>query len=265
MQSAETVIDGRRVIVVDTPGFSDTHLTDTEVLTLIAEWLKYTYDEDTRLSGLIFLHRISDQRMEHSSVKNLDMFGKLCGEENMGNVVLATTMWENADEADGLAREQQLRDEFWADMIDKGSKVKRVRNSEHSALKLARSFLGYDTIIVRLQHELASGLQLSETGIGAAISSEINKIREDFMEKLEEMQRSSHLRVDEIEQLRDQITRLDEERRKLREQAIAQVAKCSRSWWQRSWRCLELCGTKTRRSGIWTCPTCQRDQNNVSY
>jgi predicted GTPase len=34
------VLDGRTVRLVDTPGFSDTRMSDTEVLNLIGEWMK---------------------------------------------------------------------------------------------------------------------------------------------------------------------------------------------------------------------------------
>jgi hypothetical protein len=34
---------GRPVVLVDTPGFNNTTMTDAEVLTMIAEWLEHTY------------------------------------------------------------------------------------------------------------------------------------------------------------------------------------------------------------------------------
>jgi len=35
-------IDGFRGSIIDTPGFDDTHLTDTEVLRLISDWMDMT-------------------------------------------------------------------------------------------------------------------------------------------------------------------------------------------------------------------------------
>ena len=38
----EFTLDGRRVILMDTPGFDDTSKTDTEILTIIATFLAST-------------------------------------------------------------------------------------------------------------------------------------------------------------------------------------------------------------------------------
>ncbi len=71
------------ITLVDTPGFDDSERSDTEILTLIADWLQDSFEDRIFLSGIIYLHRISDIRMSGSSIKNLRMFRKLCGTENM--------------------------------------------------------------------------------------------------------------------------------------------------------------------------------------
>ena len=38
-ESAEFILDGRRVVLIDTPGFDDTNKSDTDVLKLIAAFL----------------------------------------------------------------------------------------------------------------------------------------------------------------------------------------------------------------------------------
>ena len=38
-ESEEFILDGRRVVLVDTPGFDDTHKSDTDVLKTIAAFL----------------------------------------------------------------------------------------------------------------------------------------------------------------------------------------------------------------------------------
>ena len=38
-ESGESVLDGRRVVLIDTPGFDDTHISDTDVLKSIAAFL----------------------------------------------------------------------------------------------------------------------------------------------------------------------------------------------------------------------------------
>lgn len=170
---------------MDTPGFDDTNVSDTEILTRIADWMKDTYDEGSLLSGIIYLHRISDPRMDGASMKNLRMFRKLCGPNNLRNVILATTMWEKIPEAEGVTRESQLKREFWNDMIAKGSTVARVSTDPLDAIKPVERFLGKETMVLRLQEELSSGKTLIQTEAGAAIQEDIERLSVQYAKNLE--------------------------------------------------------------------------------
>ena len=116
-----------RVHLIDTPGFDDTNKKDVEVLRDIAGWLGVTYKKKILLSGLIYLHPISDNRLRGSALRNLFMFKKLCGPECLRGIVLATTMWGLVNPDDGDKRENQLRstDDFWGEMEKGGSRVMR--------------------------------------------------------------------------------------------------------------------------------------------
>ncbi|XXG96261.1 hypothetical protein Hte_002542 [Hypoxylon texense] len=114
IQIVETVLDGRTVRFVDTPGFSDTYLSDSEVLEMIADYLVSAYSQKIRLSGIIYLHSISDNRVTHHATRNLDMFQKLTGKNNLKNVVLTTSMWDEDNEGERVNREQELKTEFWS-------------------------------------------------------------------------------------------------------------------------------------------------------
>ena len=115
------------VYLIDTPGFDDTNRSDNEVLCEIASWLTTSYTAKVRLNGIIYLHRISDLRMQGSAKKNLFMFKKLCGPDALKNVILATTMWDRVSEAEGAAREKELTStaDFWGWMVSQGSRVHR--------------------------------------------------------------------------------------------------------------------------------------------
>jgi hypothetical protein len=93
-----------KIKLVDTPGFDDTDRIDTEILTLIADCFQGSYEDRVFLSGIIYLHRISDVRMSGSSTKNLRLFRKLCGSDNMTSVTLVTTMWDKVEEGMGEIR-----------------------------------------------------------------------------------------------------------------------------------------------------------------
>jgi hypothetical protein len=103
-----------RVHLIDTPGFDDTNRKDTEVLKDIANWLSTRYQEKTLLSGVLYLHRITDPKMQGSAKRNLLMFMQLCGAHCYQNVMLVTTMWSILPNmATGKARERELVEKFW--------------------------------------------------------------------------------------------------------------------------------------------------------
>ncbi|OBT65085.1 hypothetical protein VE03_05191 [Pseudogymnoascus sp. 23342-1-I1] len=179
-------IDNENVILVDTPGFGDTNVTDTEILRRIAEWMKDSYDDGHLLSGIIYLQRISDVRMEGPSLKNLRMMRKLCGTGSLKNVVLATTMWENVSGSVGLERELELQRDFWKDMIDDGSTVARIlTNKGDEARDLVRSLLKNKPLSTRLQEELHSGKTLVQTEAGTEIWDELKKQEEKLRKEHE--------------------------------------------------------------------------------
>ncbi|KAL4078010.1 P-loop containing nucleoside triphosphate hydrolase protein [Scleroderma citrinum] len=140
--------DGERnIVLVDTPGFDDTFLSDTQILRNIAEWLKTTYKQKVLLSGLLYFHRISDNRVAGTPLRNLNMFRELCGRDNFENVVLVTTMWDEVLEDVGLQREEELQSEFWKTMIRLGSTTRRFHLTEESAWEII------NTISVSLPEE----------------------------------------------------------------------------------------------------------------
>jgi len=126
----------RRLVVVDTPGFDDTYEDDAEILRRISVWLAVSYTKDMKLAGVIYLHEISQTRMLGTTRKNLEMFRKLCGDDALSSVILGTTKWSEVAPKVGDERVKQLQDNFWQDMIEKGSKVFKFLNTRESAWEM---------------------------------------------------------------------------------------------------------------------------------
>lgn len=126
-------LHGRRVVIVDVPGFDDTIEDDAEILRRIAIWLASSYDDGMKLGGVIYLHEISQTRMLGTTRRNLNMFRKLCGEEALSRVILGTTKWADVLSDIGEQREKQLSDKFWKEMIGFGSVVRRFDKTQESA------------------------------------------------------------------------------------------------------------------------------------
>ena len=64
------------------------------------------------LSGLLYFHRISDNRMAGTPLKNLRMFEELCGKNAFHSVILTTTMWDEVDGETGEERERELKEKY---------------------------------------------------------------------------------------------------------------------------------------------------------
>lgn len=175
------------IYLVDTPGFDDTDRSDTEVLREIASWLTASYSNSIKLHGIIYLHRITDPRMQGPGMRNLHMYKRLCGDQNLSNVVMATCQWERVVEADGVEREKQLKEthNFWGYMIERGSQKYRHYNSRESALRLIDSLAGGTTswpkIILDIQAQMVDeGKDLANTAAGQAVDDAIAKERQRF-------------------------------------------------------------------------------------
>ncbi|KIO01012.1 hypothetical protein M404DRAFT_40787, partial [Pisolithus tinctorius Marx 270] len=126
----------RNIVLVDTPGFDDTFMTDAQILREIAQWLNAAYKKNIKLSGVLYLHRISDNRVSGTPLRNYNMFMELCGKENFKNIVLVTTMWDEVTEEVGSARENELQSGFWQAMINLGSTIHRFDGTMESAWKI---------------------------------------------------------------------------------------------------------------------------------
>jgi len=131
--SNQSRLQGHRVVIVDTPGFDDTYQDDVEILRRVAVWLASSYDDGMKLGGVIYLQTIAEKRMKGTTLRNLKMFRRLCGEKALSMVVLGTTNWGEVDMAIGEHREEQLRNNFWRDMIGSGSEIRRFYNTQSSA------------------------------------------------------------------------------------------------------------------------------------
>jgi hypothetical protein len=124
--------------LVDTPGFEDTNRSDTEILEMLVNWLATSYRAGQRLRGILYLYRIDETRMKGSSLRNLNMFKQLCGEDFYKYLTLGTTCWSLVDYSNGVSRETQLTNtmSFWKAMIDKGATRVRVPDSAYEARQL---------------------------------------------------------------------------------------------------------------------------------
>ena len=225
-------LNGQDITLLDTPGFDDTERTDADVLTLIADFLGATHQNDTLLTGIILLQPVTGNRFQGSERRRLRLFKKICGPEAYSHTVIATTMWsELADTADGTSRVAQREQNWWGDMIAGGAQIVRHENTAESAKDIIAMLCQKDMVALQMQQELMrTGGKLSATSAGRQMSSDLKEQSRMFaaeLEKLEEelrkkRQENADLQM-EMEELRVKLERVVEEQEKLNNQWVGEI------------------------------------------
>ncbi|KAJ3513212.1 hypothetical protein NLJ89_g3072 [Agrocybe chaxingu] len=163
--------------LVDTPGFDWRNgrdgltRSDAEILKDISDWLNNTYQQRIKLSGLLYFHRISDNRIPDTTAKYFKAFQGLVGED-FRSIVLTTTMWDElGNEGQGRERENELKNHFWKSMMKRGSETKRFVGTKDSALDILSFMLktlqtGETLLLQKEVTDLCLGLPQTTAGIG---------------------------------------------------------------------------------------------------
>jgi hypothetical protein len=212
--------NGLSFVLIDTPGFDDSGRDDEDIFNDIAQWLKTSYESGQRLTGLLYLHRIIDNRQKGSEIRNLRMFQKICGENNFGNVVLGITFWDQEEPEVAASKEKELCDtpEFWGDMIARGSRVVRIPHNRREGIKLLEEIAKNKPVTLCVQDELVEqGLTIFETTAATAIlhSQELKAVREEERKLKEAAEKQHH---EELERLkRESAAKVEREERMFRQ------------------------------------------------
>ncbi|KAH8800295.1 P-loop containing nucleoside triphosphate hydrolase protein [Xylogone sp. PMI_703] len=209
--------------LIDTPGFDDTNFSDSEITELILNWLKTSFIEDTRLNGVIYLHRICDPRMGGTALRNNRMFRKLCGEEAFKNIILATTFWENISADVGERREKELREthDFWGGMLQKGAQMVRLQRDRRSGLELLEQISTNKKVTLQVQNEMVNqGKDASDTEALMAERQELERVRKEQEAEIEAERR--RMEVEQERARKEQEEKLRQEQENLRTQREAE-------------------------------------------
>lgn len=177
-----------KTLFIDTPGFDDSARTDSDILTEISRILAAQYQAGVSLKGVIYLHRITDVRYQGSSVKTLNIFKKICGQLALKNVLLVTTRWNEVDEGLGASREKELRESFWAYMLNKGSTMTRFYGNKDSATAIASQLVSKQGIVLEIQRELVDeGKNLKNTVAGSFVQEDIMEMKARYEKEMNDL------------------------------------------------------------------------------
>ena len=202
------------------------------------------------LSAILYFHRITDNRMAGTPLKNLRVFEKLCGKDAMAQVVLVTTMWDDVENVDvGERRLEELGSTYWKGMISRKSETFRYLNTPESAKELLGKVAekGSERRRVLLQQEISElKKDLQETAAGQTLCSDLERLADQRLQTLrklrQEADRSTDSRTTEAlqKEYADLKAQLDE--------TLNQVQALRLSWLKRlvgSIRCASCVSQKT--------------------
>lgn len=125
------------LVLIDTPGLDNTFKGDSEVLNMITEWLCNMKGKGFFVTGILYFHRITDNRIHGIPARDLFVFKDICGgfQEVLRKTTLTTTMWDEVDEVVGQRRLTELRSSvIWKAMV-------KYMNDQDSAKRLIQEVI----------------------------------------------------------------------------------------------------------------------------
>ena len=155
-------LDGRSIVLIDTPGFSEREpsVSRAAVLKTLPKFLSNKqvhigarhfpifrtellilnrWGKKAKLSGIIHIHHLPDPRPLKISRDNVGLSRKLCGDKTSKNTVFVTNMWGEVSRYIGEAREKELSDDKFKVILDDGAQMVRhqdTRQSAHDAIRM---------------------------------------------------------------------------------------------------------------------------------
>ena len=153
------------------------------------------YEEGFKLTGLIYIHRISDSRFTGTTGRNFKMFRDLCGDPTLKNVILVTNMWGAVSLEVGEARQKELSCSSFKPALDMGARIARHDNTTQSSHNVIRMIAVTHPIVPGIQRGRGSELEDTiDAATGETIEfndrterhlDELKRVQEDTIQALE--------------------------------------------------------------------------------
>ncbi|KAG8849886.1 hypothetical protein FRB91_009539 [Serendipita sp. 411] len=124
---------------VDTPGLDDTHKQDYDTLQKIAEFLIKAHKDGLQTDKLLYLHRISDNRLTVSPLKSLELLSSLCDNIEIPPVTIVTTMWSLVAKERGRLQATELHRTLQSKMKNGGWQILEFNDTMESARAIVQA------------------------------------------------------------------------------------------------------------------------------
>ena len=209
----------RTYALVDTPGFDDSRMSNNEITDKILQWLKTSYRTGTRLNGILYIHDIRKPRVQGSAYKNMRLLNRLCGGDDLQNVTLATSFWDQVATSVGIQREHELKTstEFWASLMAKGAEVVRLDGGRTGCLEVLERIAAWKESMLDIggQQVASSSSEIRE--FEETMDRESKAEKERLQRKLEQGQNIHEQNMEQLRIHRAQSQRQAEQRERLAE------------------------------------------------
>ncbi|KAI0196436.1 hypothetical protein F4808DRAFT_439674 [Astrocystis sublimbata] len=94
--------DGRWMFLLHTPGFNATYHTDVEIFKELIFLLSRPYRNGRRPGGIVYLHRITDNRVAGFAVRSFNALRTMYDPNAAKIFQLVTTTWNSIPSGSGL-------------------------------------------------------------------------------------------------------------------------------------------------------------------
>ncbi|PVF99683.1 hypothetical protein CPB86DRAFT_283735 [Serendipita vermifera] len=214
------LVNGRQVVLLDTPGFDDTSKGDIDILEEIADYMAKTYRNQQLLNGILYFHSIADRRIGGIAVRNMRLFRGLCGDDPLKSVVIVTNMWGLVNPDLGANREVELmtEDAFFKPALKHGTRFVRHLGTRESTHKIIRSLIDEKPVREKLaiQIEMVDDrLRLAQTSAAAELTRDFDDVIKNLKRRIEREERA--MAQDTSEERRDRKTGIMKMKDKVKE------------------------------------------------
>ncbi|KAF7983344.1 hypothetical protein HWV62_22309 [Athelia sp. TMB] len=121
-----------------------------------------------KLAGIVYVHPISDNRMNGTHMSSLRMLKTICG-NNMSGITIITSMWNIIKDVEACEkREAELKSNWWKEYIQRGCLIERFyANDSTSARRIIKDMLQGPGLTLQLTKEIVDEKKpLSQTTAG---------------------------------------------------------------------------------------------------
>ncbi|KAI8154906.1 hypothetical protein K4K49_007108 [Colletotrichum sp. SAR 10_70] len=206
--------NGRRIFLIDTPGFNDTARPEVEILEALASSLTASYANGVRIHGVLMLQPVSENRMSGSSLRCIEMVEAVCGFASTSwpsrceNLAIVTTMWPSStgNEAEeqrtvleGRHRELCTQEMFFGGLVSRGATafrynetgsqdpIEQMRAAQNIVAHLVRRSDMHPLDVLQLQREIViEGKTLGQTTAGRSVAAGLDRSQQAYQRRLQQ-------------------------------------------------------------------------------